>query len=267
MATTGAATEFLPQPVTLFGVPIHPIDLDTAVQQIQRWVEQPDACCRYVVTPNVDHVVMLQENAAFRATYEDAALVVADGWPLVTASRWIGRPLPERVAGSDLVPNVFSSTPRSRPLRVFLLGAAPGVARQAAERIESQWANVQVTGWYSPPLGFENDDDENDRIIAQVNAHHPDLLVLGLGAPKQELWIHRHRNAIEAKVAICAGATIDFLAGHKSRAPKWIQRCRMEWCFRMLSEPRRLVKRYARDAFVFPRIVLNELLHRRRPIK
>ena len=267
MSTTCARGECVPQPVTLFGIDIHAIDLAAAVRQVLEWVTAPGTPCHYVVTPNVDHIVMLAERPDFRQAYDNASLVVADGWPLVTASRFLGKPLPERVAGSDLVPAIFSATPRSRPLRVFLLGAAPGVAAQAARRIETEWPAVEVSGWYSPPLGFEHQAEENRKIVAQIAAHEPDLLVLGLGAPKQELWIHRHRDEVRAKVAICAGATIDFLAGHKSRAPRWIQRCRMEWCYRMLSEPRRLVKRYARDAVVFPRIVLREWIHRRNPIR
>jgi N-acetylglucosaminyldiphosphoundecaprenol N-acetyl-beta-D-mannosaminyltransferase len=118
---------------------------------------------------------------------------------------------------------------------------------------------VDVVGCYSPPLGFENDAKENERILMLIREAAPDLLVLGLGAPKQELWMHRHRGEIAAKVALCVGATIDFLAGEKKRAPKWIQSLGLEWAHRMCSEPKRLVKRYARDAVIFPRLVLKEM--------
>ncbi len=245
--------------VPLFGVTIDSVSFHQAVAQVHDWIAQDARECRYVVTPNVDHIVMLQHDEALYAAYADASLVIADGWPVVTASRLLGRPLPERVAGSDLVPALFDTADRNRPLRVFLLGAAPGVARTAARNIEARWGAVEVVGEYSPPLGFEHDDEENEKILRQLRAHRPDLLVLGLGAPKQEKWIHRFHSQIPANVAICAGATIDFLAGHKARAPRWIQKLRLEWLHRVLSEPRRLARRYARDAWVFPGLVLREL--------
>jgi hypothetical protein len=117
------------------------------------------------------------------------------------------------------VPQLLAAT--TEPLRVFLLGAAPGVADEAADRIRQRWPKVEVVGTYSPPLGFENDSAENDRILAAIAAAEPDLLVIGFGAPKQELWVRRHRDRLEAKVAMCAGATIDFLAGHRRRSPVW----------------------------------------------
>jgi N-acetylglucosaminyldiphosphoundecaprenol N-acetyl-beta-D-mannosaminyltransferase len=161
-----------------------------------------------------------------------------------------------------LVPALFASADDRHPIRVFLLGAAPGVADRAARRVESTWPNVEVVGTYSPPLGFEKDDYENRQILDRIAVAGPDVLIVGLGAPKQELWVHKHRLHIEATVAVCAGATIDFLAGEKKRAPVWMQRLGLEWFFRMLSDPRRLVRRYARDAWVFPQLIAKELLRR-----
>jgi N-acetylglucosaminyldiphosphoundecaprenol N-acetyl-beta-D-mannosaminyltransferase len=143
-------------------------------------------------------------------------------------------------------------------LRIFLLGAAPGIATEAAARIRNQWPAVQIVGSYSPPPGFEHDDDETARILSFVAGVQPDLLIIGLGAPKQELWIHRHRQELQAKVAICAGATIDFLAGQRSRSPVWMRRVGLEWLYRAYCEPRRLAGRYARDAWVFPQLVWRE---------
>ncbi len=147
----------------------------------------------------------------------------------------------------------------ARPLRVYLLGAAPGGAERAAERIHATWPGVQVVGCYSPPLGFERDAAENDRILARIAAANCDLLVVGLGAPKQELWVAANRNRIAAPAALCVGATIDFLAGEKARAPVWMRRAGLEWLHRMASEPRRLARRYARDAVHLPRLLWREL--------
>jgi N-acetylglucosaminyldiphosphoundecaprenol N-acetyl-beta-D-mannosaminyltransferase len=201
---------------------------------------------------------MFQENAALRDAYRDASLVLADGAPVIWASRLLRRALPGRVAGSDLTPAIFAAAKKSRPLRTFLLGAAPGVAKRAAERIEARWPGVQVVGTYSPPLGFEKNDAENAAIVERLNAVSPDLLVIGLGAPKQELWIQRFAPQLKTSVALCVGATIDFLAGEKSRAPKLLQHIGLEWLHRVASEPRRLFRRYARDAWIFPQLVWRE---------
>ena len=245
--------------IKLFGIDIDVVRMSDAVAALRSWIDARDGICRYVVTPNVDHTVMLQHNAALRDAYADASLVLADGWPVVTASRWLGRSLPERVAGSDLPAAIFDAAQREqRPLSVFLLGAAPGVGQRAALRIQAKWPEVTVSGVYSPPMRFEHNDQETDEILERIAAARPDLLIVGLGAPKQELWVHQHRKRIEASAALCVGATIDFLAGEKQRAPRWIQRLGLEWCHRMLSEPRRLVRRYARDAWVFPQLVWRE---------
>ena len=253
--------------IELFGISIDSLRMGEAVESLRQWTREPNDVCRYVVTPNVDHAVMFQEREDLRRAYAGAALVLADGWPIVTASRLLKRPLPERVAGSDLAPALFATVSQAaandsqavpRPLRVYLLGAAPGVAGRAAVRIEALWPGVEVVGTYSPPLGFERDDDENEKILSQIATAQPDVLLLGLGAPKQELWVHRHQAAIRAKVALCIGATIDFLAGEKRRAPVWIRTLRLEWLHRLLSEPKRLARRYARDARIFPRLVWQE---------
>jgi N-acetylglucosaminyldiphosphoundecaprenol N-acetyl-beta-D-mannosaminyltransferase len=244
--------------IALFGVEIDPLRMDEAVGQILAWVAQPASRCQYVVTPNVDHVVMLQEHAGLRDAYQDAGLVLVDGAPVLWSSRLLGRPVPERVAGSDLVPALFAAARQDQPLRIYLLGAGPGVADRAAEQVERRWPAVRVVGTYCPPLGFEKDESENERIFAGIAAAQPDVLVVGLGAPKQELWVSRHRARLEAKVALCVGATIDFLAGEKSRAPLWMQGIGLEWLYRVASEPKRLAKRYAKDAWIFPRLVMRE---------
>jgi N-acetylglucosaminyldiphosphoundecaprenol N-acetyl-beta-D-mannosaminyltransferase len=249
----------MPDVVPLFGMQIDRLRMPEAVDRLREWIAAADAKCRFVVTPNVDHAVMFYERADLREAYESASLVLADGFPVVLASKIVGRPLPERVAGSDLAPALFAATADGRGLSVYLLGAAPGVAERAAANIAARWPNVRVVGTYSPPLGFERNDLENDAIIRRVNDARPDVLVLGLGAPKQELWIARHRERLRVKTALCIGATIDFLAGEKARAPRWMQRFGLEWLHRLSTEPKRLFKRYAHDARVFPRLVWNEL--------
>ncbi|HEY4235357.1 MAG TPA: WecB/TagA/CpsF family glycosyltransferase [Lacipirellulaceae bacterium] len=242
----------------LFGMKLSRVTMRDAIDCLLGWCREPRGdSCRYVVTPNVDHAVMIQRRGDLRAAYTKASLVLADGTPIVLASRLFRKRVPERVAGSDLVPKLFAAV-HADPLRVFLLGAAEGVADAAAGRIHRDWPAVQIIGTYSPPIGFENDPAENARILETIAVAKPDLLIVGLGAPKQELWVHRHRDQIAAKVALCAGATIDFLAGHRRRSPVWMRRTGLEWLHRVAVEPRRLARRYAIDAWEFPQLMWRE---------
>ena len=250
----------LPPRVEMLGVELDPLTMQQAVDTVLGWTRDEQSHCRYVVTPNVDHIVLLQHHAGLQAAYEDADLILADGAPVVWASHLLGRKLPDRIPGSDLTPAIFAAVRPEQTLKVSLLGAMPSVAEVAAANIEHRWPAVKVTGCYSPPFGFEKSAEENDKILAQIAAAEPDLLIVGVGAPKQELWVHQQRERIAARAALCVGATIDFLAGEKSRAPRWMRRVGLEWAHRLATEPRRLASRYARDAWIFPQIVLRSYL-------
>lgn len=251
---------------SVFGIAIDRVSLKSASSRLADWVADGERSCRYVVTPNLDHVLLYQECETLRIAYAKASLVVADGWPLVTASRMCDRPLPERVAGSDLVPELFAEC-QLRGVRrtAFLLGAAPGVAELAAVSIEKRWPNIKVVGTYSPPLGFEKDSLEKLRILELVNSCSPDILIVGFGAPKQELWLLESHPDLKVGVAFAAGATIDFFAGRQKRAPVWMQKLRLEWSHRLLTNPRRLVARYARNALKLPMLFFQEMQRNRKP--
>ena len=248
--------------VRMFGIEIDALTMKQAIQQLQIWCGGSEFACRYVVTPNVDHVVKLQENDVFRAAYGAADMVVVDGKPVLLASRLLGKPLPEIVPGSDLCPALFDAANQGGSLRVFLFGAADGVAERAAALIRTRWPGVEVCGVYSPPMGFSADVPSNAIALEKINAVKPDVLLVGLGAPKQEIWVHAVRDRLQVKVALCVGATIDFLAGEKSRAPVWVRSIGMEWLYRALSEPKRLLGRYLHDAWVFPKLFIREWLSR-----
>lgn len=252
--------------IELFGIRIHRLTLRTAAECILDWIDEAAESCRYVVTPNLDHVVQLRGCHPLRDAYKNAAMVVADGWPLVAASRWFDKPLPERVAGSDLVPTVCAEARgRLRPLTVYLLGAAEGVGGIAATKMQDDWPHLRVVGVDSPPRGFEHDPDQNQGILNRIRRASPDLLLVGLGAPKQETWLNHHRSRIAARVAVACGATIDFLAGVQRRAPKWMQRGGVEWLHRLASNPRRLALRYGRDVVALPALLWREWHLCRRP--
>lgn len=244
--------------VALFGLAIDRLTMAQTVGRLMTWIGQDGFSCRYVVTPNLDHAVRIPRDADLQAAYATASLVVADGWPIVWASRLLRTPLPERVAGSDLVPALFAAATYHRPLRVYFLGAMPGVAERAGQRVMHRWPQVLFVGCDSPPPGFERDPTENDQIVARINQVRPDLLVVGLGSPKQEIWLHRHAGRLDCRVAIAAGATIDFLAGAQTRAPRWLQALNLEWLYRAVRDPKRLARRYLYDAAMFPGLLWHQ---------
>ena len=249
--------------VPLFGFEVDAITMSDAVDRVYHWIRSPRRGASSS-RPMSIMPVLFQRDADLRASYANAALVLADGTPVVLAARLLGRPLPGRVAGSDLVPALFEAAADRAGLRVFLLGAAPGVAERAAENIRARWLGVEIVGTYSPPIGFENDERESQTILGKIAAVLPDVLIVGLGAPKQERWVNLHRDRIEAAVTLCVGATIDFLAGERRRAPRWMRRGGLEWLHRVASEPKRLLKRYVRDAWIFPQLVCGEWIASRR---
>jgi len=246
----------------LFGLKIHNVTFAEAVALVIRWTREIGAGTRYVLTPNINHLVLHQHDAAFRNAYESAALVVPDGRYIVLLGRLMGQNTLETINGSDLVPAIFDEYEGPDRLRVYLLGAMPGVAERASANIEARWPAIEIVGTYSPPFGFEKNDQESESIVGQVNESKPDLLIVGISPPKQEIWISRYSKSIQARVSICAGATIDFMAGEKTRAPRWMQKAGMEWLFRMLSEPRRLTSRYFGDAFAILRLLCSEMWQR-----
>lgn len=236
----------------MLGVGVDVLSLDEATSRVLELLAERAETCRYVVTPNLDHAVLLDRNANFRSAYADAALCLADGTPLLWAARLAGQALPERVAGSDLGPRVLGAAPEGT--RVFLLGGSEEASRRAAENVATRFSNVNVVGRASPPLGFERDPAISRSLVEQIRSSDAQLVIVGLGAPKQELWVHAHRDDLGGTVALCIGATIDFLAGTKKRAPRWMQENGLEWLHRAASEPRRLALRYAKDALALPRL-------------
>lgn len=198
------------QRIDLFGVEIDPLTMDEAVSTVFDWIETKKSDCQFVITPNVDHIVQVQTNVALQEAYKKASLVVTDGRPVVWAANFLNVDIPETVPGSDLVPAIFDTAQtQNKPVKVFLLGAMPGVADRAKQEIHKQWPLVSVVGTLSPDFGFDKDEIESKRICEIVNASGAEILVLGLGAPKQELWINRYAPDISVGAALCVGATID----------------------------------------------------------
>jgi N-acetylglucosaminyldiphosphoundecaprenol N-acetyl-beta-D-mannosaminyltransferase len=215
-----------------------------------------------VVTPNVDHVVIAERHAEFREAYAAAALSLADGVPILWAARLLGRPLPEKVSGSDLV-LPLAERAAARRWRVYLLGAGPGVAEEAAGLLRRR-LGVDVVGTDAPLVRLDGEPDQSAVALERIRAARPDLLLLALGAPKQEVWAHRHRRALGSTVVVGVGASLDFIAGRARRAPRWMSRAGLEWLYRLAREPRRLWRRYLVDDPRFAVVVWRAWRERRR---
>ena len=195
-----------------------------------------------VFTPNVDHVVKAERDAAFREAYARADLILADGMPLVWASRLLGPSLPEKVSGSDLLLPLMQLAAERR-WRVYLVGGGPGVANESGQRLQAEHG-VQIAGTDSPVVGPDGAADRSERTLERLRAAQPDLVLVALGTPKQERWIDRFADQLAPAVVIGVGASFDFLTGRVRRAPEWMSRAGLEWLFRLAHEPRRLWRRY-----------------------
>ena len=206
-----------------------------------------------VFTPNVDHVVKAERDIAFREAYTRASLSLADGMPLLWASRLLGTPLPEKISGSDLVVPL-ARLAATKGWRVYLLGGAPGVAQEAGERLVRE-LGLNVVGTDSPVIRADGAADDEQQLLERLRAARPDLLLVALGAPKQELFIDRFAKQIGPVVALGIGGSLDFVAGRVRRAPRWMSRAGLEWTYRLAQEPRRMWRRYLIDDPAFVAIV------------
>lgn len=200
----------------------------------------------YVVTPNVDHIIRLEKDEKFRRAYQEAALVLTDGQPLIWISRFLKCPIKEKISGSDLFPRLCKLAAQKH-YTMYFLGAAEGVAALAAENLMKKNPGLQVVGTYSPAYGFEKDPQQVNMIWKKINEAAPDILIVGLGTPKQEIFLWENRDKLGHQLAFCLGASLDFEAGRVRRAPVWMQKNGLEWLYRLCHEPRRLFKRYLID--------------------
>ncbi|MCS7172723.1 MAG: WecB/TagA/CpsF family glycosyltransferase [Armatimonadetes bacterium] len=215
----------------------------------------------YIVTPNVDHLVRYHRDPEFRRAVDGAWLRLADGMPVVWASRMVGKPVPERVAGSDLLPELCRLAAQEG-YSVFLLGGREGVAARAAERLKNLYRGLKVAGTYTPVEGFAESVQDQEAALEAVNRADPDILFVGVGSPAQEKWVHRNWDRLRVRVAVCCGAALDYAAGSKPRAPRWMRRVGLEWLWRLGHEPRRLWRRYLVDDLAFFGLVLRAMWER-----
>lgn len=249
-----------PKRVNLLGVDIDNVTMAEALNHVEQMIRLEKFS--YVVTPNVDHLMRLQNDATFRDIYEKADLVVPDGVPLLWASKVMGIPLKERVNGTDLFVEMCEMA-ASKGYSIFLLGGNTGVAEKASLILKEKYHGLVVAGYYCPEFGFESDLNECHRIQTLISSSQADILFVGLGAPKQERWIAQYGPGCKVKVAIGIGVSFSLVAGDIRRAPYWMQKNGLEWFWRMLFEPQRLVKRYLIDDTPFVWLILKAWMKRR----
>jgi N-acetylglucosaminyldiphosphoundecaprenol N-acetyl-beta-D-mannosaminyltransferase len=216
-----------------------------------------------VFTPNVDHIVIAEEDPRFRAAYAEADLALVDGTPVLWAARLLGSPLPEKISGSDLI-RPLAERAAQRGWRLYFLGGQPGVAAQAKEILEREYPGLRVVGTSAPMIDLSRDISEQRDVVDAIREAMPDLLFLALGAPKQEIFAHRVRGLLGPVVMLGIGASLDFVTGTAKRSPSWMSAVGLEWIYRLAQEPERLWKRYLlRDPKFLP-ILLQEARSRLR---
>jgi N-acetylglucosaminyldiphosphoundecaprenol N-acetyl-beta-D-mannosaminyltransferase len=250
------------QPIALLGVAFDNLTLRETVGRIEEMIASRRS--HYVVTANVDFLMQARRDLELRRILLNAPLVLCDGMPLVWASRLFGNPLPERVAGADVVPELIRVAAKKH-YRMFFLGTTEEANTQAIARLRAQFPDLEISH-YSPPFRplLEMDDAE---IIRRIRDAKPDLLFVAFGCPKAEKWLAMHYPGLGVPVAMGVGATLDFLAGRMKRAPLWMQRGGVEWIYRLWQEPRRLFKRYATDLWFFGGAIVRQWLAMKLPAR
>ena len=233
----------------ILGVDVCAINMDDALATIERWIAARTP--NYVCITGVHGVIESQANSRLMAIHNKAGLVTPDGMPLVWVSRALGYRRTRRVYGPDLM-HALSSLSARRGYTQFYYGGNDGVADLLRQALGAQYPGLQVVGTHTPPFGALT-AEEDEAIVAKINAARPDIVWVGLSTPKQEYWMSEHLKRIDAPVMIGVGAAFDFLAGLKPQAPVVMQRNGLEWLYRLLTEPRRLWRRYL---YIVPRFIV-----------
>lgn len=231
---------------------INNFDMDEAIDAIGHLIDSKIKS--YIVAINVDVVIKMEKDKYLKQITDEADIVLVDGKPLVWIAKLHKRPVKAKISGSDLVPLLCEESAK-KGYSIFIIGGKDGAAEMAKTRLEEQTPGINIVGTYAPPFGFENSEMELDKINKLISAAKPDILIACFGCPKQEKWIYENYQKYDATVSICAGATVDFLAGNVNRAPKWMSEHGLEWFYRFLQEPKRMFKRYFVDDVKIARLV------------
>lgn len=241
--------------VKLLGTPVADLSLEATIGKIQEIVAtgRPHQHC----VINAGKVVLMYRDPVLKRIVENCALINADGQSVVWALKLLGRPIPERVTGIDLMERLFEVA-EQRGYRLYFLGARQEVLDVVLSRVKARFPNVRIAGASN---GYFS-EAENDAVVADIAASNADILFVAMGSPKKEYWLARNLENLKVPFCMGVGGSFDVYAGYARRAPRWIQKIGMEWFFRFIQEPRRLWRRYVFDNFVFIYLILMARLGR-----
>ncbi len=248
----------LMEKIFIADVPIHNLNMQETLNKIEEFISIGDPV--YLGSINVDMVIRCNRDMTFAYYYENCHLCLTDGVPILWAAKFLGTPLKEKVAGSDLVPKICELA-NTQGYKIFFLGGRPGAAEAAKQKLLKKFPHLNIVDTYAPPYGFEKNPQELKKMENLIRQAKPDILLVGLGAPKQEQWIAKHYEHLGVPVMMGVGVTFEFIAGIVQRAPLWMQKNGLEWMWRLLMEPRRLWKRYLIDDMQFFNLILKQKLN------
>ena len=212
-----------------------------------------------LITPNVDHLMKLQHDREFYEIYNKADYVTVDSQIVKKAMQFLGSPVKEVITGSGFLPSFYMYHKNNPEVKIYLFEAAPGIADIAMQKINEKVGREIVVGAYSPSFGFEKNEDECERIVDMLNKSDANVLVVGVGAPKQEKWIYKYKDKLKnIKIYLAIGATIDFEAEKVKRAPVIMQKLAIEWLYRLVKEPKRLWRRYIIEDMPFFALIIKQ---------
>lgn len=238
----------------VLGIRLDAVQIPDVICQMEQWINEK-SFGHFIAVTNTHVVTEARRQSSFKRVLGAADLVVPDGMPLVWLGRQLGYPLKRRVYGPELMETFLrESGPRYRH---FLYGGAPGVPECLSRILSKRFQGIRFVGTYSPPFRLLT-SKEDEEVVELINKAEPDVLWVGLGAPKQELWMYEHKESLRVPVMVGVGAAFDFLAGVKSQAPHWMKEHGLEWLWRLMSEPRRLWRRYLIYGSLFVSLVILE---------
>lgn len=241
--------------VRILGVKVNRVTMTDSLKFIEELIA--DNKKHQICVPNVWTTVLSQKDEEFKRINNSSSLAVPDGMPLVWVSRLYGKPIEERVTGTDLFLRCTGFAAQ-KGYTFFFLGATEDTLRKMTTRLKEEHPPLNIVGSYSPPFSDEFQEDENKKIIEIINKAKPDVLWVGLTAPKQEKWIHKNLEKLDVQIAVGIGAAFDYISGQVRRAPIWVQKIGLEWFDRVLQEPKRLWRRYFVGNSLFVWLVIKE---------
>lgn len=246
--------------VDILGTPVSSLTMDELFSDWEAVIKEGKKA-QVCITP-VNSILAARATARVQEIYKHADYVLCDGVPVKWASDFLGDPIKERITGLDVLPRIFPFA-ESRNFTIFLLGASPGVAETLKAVMEAKHPGVQIVGTFVPPFRAVFSKEENEQMIEAINAVKPDILLVSLTAPKQDIWIAENLEELDTHVAIGIGGAFEVAAGMIKRAPLWMQKSGLEWIYRFLQEPKRMFKRYFVEAPVFIPLILKQRFNKR----